>query len=46
MGKVTGYYKEECARYGWQPEPHQIIYRANILIAASPNSPVRSAANW
>src|SRR6266404_4911028 len=33
MGKVTGYYKEECARYGWQPEPHQIIYRANILIA-------------
>ena len=23
MGKVTGYYKEECARYGWQPEPHQ-----------------------
>ena len=33
MGKVTGYYKQECARYGWQPEPHQIIYRANILIA-------------
>jgi hypothetical protein len=25
MGRVTGYYKEECARYGWQPEPHQII---------------------
>src|SRR5207248_11292796 len=23
MGKVTGYYKEECARHGWQPEPHQ-----------------------
>src|SRR6266852_8845419 len=22
MGKVTGYYKEECARYGWRPEPH------------------------
>jgi len=33
MGKVTGYYKQECARYCWQPEPHQIIYRANILIA-------------
>jgi Luciferase-like monooxygenase len=33
MGRVTGYYKEECARHGWQPEPHQIIYRANILIA-------------
>jgi hypothetical protein len=33
MGKVTGYYKDQCARYGWQPEPHEIIYRANILIA-------------
>jgi alkanesulfonate monooxygenase SsuD/methylene tetrahydromethanopterin reductase-like flavin-dependent oxidoreductase (luciferase family) len=33
MAKVTGYHKEECARYGWQPEPHQIIHRANILIA-------------
>jgi alkanesulfonate monooxygenase SsuD/methylene tetrahydromethanopterin reductase-like flavin-dependent oxidoreductase (luciferase family) len=33
MGKVTGYYKQECARWGWQPEPHQIVYRANILIA-------------
>jgi alkanesulfonate monooxygenase SsuD/methylene tetrahydromethanopterin reductase-like flavin-dependent oxidoreductase (luciferase family) len=32
MGKVTGYYKEECRHYGWQPEPHQIIYRANIVI--------------
>jgi alkanesulfonate monooxygenase SsuD/methylene tetrahydromethanopterin reductase-like flavin-dependent oxidoreductase (luciferase family) len=35
MGKVTGYYKEECRHYGWQPEPHQIVYRANILIAAT-----------
>jgi hypothetical protein len=33
MGKVTGYYKDQCALYGWEPEPHQIIYRANILIA-------------
>src|SRR6516164_9406433 len=32
MGRVTGYYKQECALYGWQPEPHQIIYRANIVI--------------
>jgi hypothetical protein len=30
MGRVTGYYKEQCARHGWQPEPHQIIYRANM----------------
>ena len=29
---MTGYYKQECARWGWQPEPHQIIYRANIVI--------------
>jgi hypothetical protein len=21
MGRVTGYYKEQCARNGWQPEP-------------------------
>jgi hypothetical protein len=33
MGKATGYYNDQCARYGWKPEPHQIIYRANILIA-------------
>src|SRR6202007_2914235 len=33
MGRVTGYYKQECGRWGWQPERHQIIYRANILIA-------------
>src|ERR1700745_1299189 len=29
MGRVTGYYKEQRASHGWQPEPHQIIYRAN-----------------
>jgi hypothetical protein len=30
MGEVTGYYKDQCARYGWEPEPHQIVYRANF----------------
>jgi alkanesulfonate monooxygenase SsuD/methylene tetrahydromethanopterin reductase-like flavin-dependent oxidoreductase (luciferase family) len=35
MGKVTGYYKQECARWGWQREGHQIVYRANTLIAES-----------
>src|SRR5207248_865368 len=25
MGKVTGYYKKQCARWGWQPEPHEIV---------------------
>jgi alkanesulfonate monooxygenase SsuD/methylene tetrahydromethanopterin reductase-like flavin-dependent oxidoreductase (luciferase family) len=33
MGKVTAYYREQCARHDWQPEPHEIIYRANIVIA-------------
>jgi alkanesulfonate monooxygenase SsuD/methylene tetrahydromethanopterin reductase-like flavin-dependent oxidoreductase (luciferase family) len=33
VAKATRYYREECARYGWQPAPEQIIYRANILLA-------------
>ena len=33
MAKATGHYRNECARYGWEPKPEQIIYRANILIA-------------
>ena len=33
MGKATGYYREQCARYGWQPGPEQIIFRANIVLA-------------
>jgi alkanesulfonate monooxygenase SsuD/methylene tetrahydromethanopterin reductase-like flavin-dependent oxidoreductase (luciferase family) len=33
VGKATGYYREQCAQYGWQPVPDQIIYRANILLA-------------
>jgi alkanesulfonate monooxygenase SsuD/methylene tetrahydromethanopterin reductase-like flavin-dependent oxidoreductase (luciferase family) len=32
MGKVTSYYREQCARYGWQPERDQIIFRANIVL--------------
>ena len=46
MGKVTGYYKEECARHGWQPEPHQIIYRANILIAETGEKAQRALAHY
>src|ERR1700730_9629803 len=46
MGKVTGYYKEECARYGWQPEPHQIIYRANILIAETGEKAQQALAQY
>src|SRR5215813_7373304 len=33
VGKATRYYREECARLGWQPGPDQIVYRANILLA-------------
>ena len=33
MRKATQYYREQCAQYGWQPTPEQILYRANILIA-------------
>src|SRR5215472_5892400 len=33
VAKATRYYREECARHGWQPTPEQIIYRANILLA-------------
>ena len=33
MGKATGYYRDECARHGWEPEAEQIIFRANIILA-------------
>jgi len=35
MSTVTRYYREQCALYGWEPTPEQIIYRANILVADS-----------
>jgi alkanesulfonate monooxygenase SsuD/methylene tetrahydromethanopterin reductase-like flavin-dependent oxidoreductase (luciferase family) len=33
IAKVTRFYRDACARCGWQPVPEQIIYRANILLA-------------
>jgi alkanesulfonate monooxygenase SsuD/methylene tetrahydromethanopterin reductase-like flavin-dependent oxidoreductase (luciferase family) len=33
VGKATRYYREQCARYGWQPSPEQIVYRANMIVA-------------
>jgi alkanesulfonate monooxygenase SsuD/methylene tetrahydromethanopterin reductase-like flavin-dependent oxidoreductase (luciferase family) len=33
VGKATRYYREQCARHGWQPAPEQILYRANMLLA-------------
>ncbi len=35
VSKSTRYYREECARRGWEPTPEQMLYRANILIAES-----------
>ena len=35
VAKATRYYREQCAQYGWQPAPEQIIYRANILLAGT-----------
>lgn len=34
-GSAIRYYREQCAQFGWQPAPEQIVYRANILIAES-----------
>jgi alkanesulfonate monooxygenase SsuD/methylene tetrahydromethanopterin reductase-like flavin-dependent oxidoreductase (luciferase family) len=33
--KATRYYRDQCAAEGWEPEPEQIVYRANICIAAT-----------
>jgi alkanesulfonate monooxygenase SsuD/methylene tetrahydromethanopterin reductase-like flavin-dependent oxidoreductase (luciferase family) len=46
MGRVTGYYKQECARWGWQPEPHQIIYRANIVIGETDEKAQQALAQY
>ena len=32
MAKSTRYYREQCARYGWEPGPDDIIYRANMIL--------------
>jgi len=35
MGKATRYYREQCARHGWEPTPEQILYRANMLVTGT-----------
>jgi len=32
VGKATRYYREQCARHGWEPSPDQIVYRANMAL--------------
>src|SRR5580692_118572 len=41
MGKATGYYREQCALHGWAPEPDQIIFRANIILAETDDAAQR-----
>ena len=33
VARATRYYREQCARYGWEPSPEQIVYRANMIVA-------------
>src|ERR671927_641884 len=32
MAQATGYYRERCAEYGWEPGPDDIIYRCNMIL--------------
>jgi alkanesulfonate monooxygenase SsuD/methylene tetrahydromethanopterin reductase-like flavin-dependent oxidoreductase (luciferase family) len=32
MGQATGHYRQQCAQYGWEPGPDDIIYRANMIL--------------
>jgi alkanesulfonate monooxygenase SsuD/methylene tetrahydromethanopterin reductase-like flavin-dependent oxidoreductase (luciferase family) len=33
VSQAMRYYRAQCALYGWEPTPEQIIYRGNILLA-------------
>ena len=33
MAKSTGYYRQRCAEYDWEPGPDDIIWRANMILA-------------
>jgi alkanesulfonate monooxygenase SsuD/methylene tetrahydromethanopterin reductase-like flavin-dependent oxidoreductase (luciferase family) len=35
MAKSTGYYRQRCTEYGWEPEADDIIWRANMILAES-----------
>jgi alkanesulfonate monooxygenase SsuD/methylene tetrahydromethanopterin reductase-like flavin-dependent oxidoreductase (luciferase family) len=32
MARATGYYRRQCAAYGWTPGPDDIIYRCNMIL--------------
>jgi alkanesulfonate monooxygenase SsuD/methylene tetrahydromethanopterin reductase-like flavin-dependent oxidoreductase (luciferase family) len=32
MARATGFYRQQCAQYGWTPGRDDIIYRANMIL--------------
>jgi alkanesulfonate monooxygenase SsuD/methylene tetrahydromethanopterin reductase-like flavin-dependent oxidoreductase (luciferase family) len=32
VAQLMGYYKQECAKQGWEPSPDQLLYRAFIAV--------------
>ena len=46
MGKATGYYREQCAGYGWQPDADQIIFRANMILAETDEAAQQTLAAY
>jgi alkanesulfonate monooxygenase SsuD/methylene tetrahydromethanopterin reductase-like flavin-dependent oxidoreductase (luciferase family) len=45
MRQATHHYREQCALYGWEPTPEQIIYRGNILLAET-DAVAQEALEW
>ncbi len=39
MAKSTGYYRQRCTEYGWEPGPDDIIYRANMILGDTDEPP-------
>jgi alkanesulfonate monooxygenase SsuD/methylene tetrahydromethanopterin reductase-like flavin-dependent oxidoreductase (luciferase family) len=31
-GDLVGFYRSECVKYGWEPQPDQILYRAYVSV--------------
>jgi alkanesulfonate monooxygenase SsuD/methylene tetrahydromethanopterin reductase-like flavin-dependent oxidoreductase (luciferase family) len=32
VAQMTGHYKQECARHGWEPSPEQLLYRCFVAV--------------
>jgi alkanesulfonate monooxygenase SsuD/methylene tetrahydromethanopterin reductase-like flavin-dependent oxidoreductase (luciferase family) len=35
IARAARYYRDACERHGWQPQPEQLVYRANVLLAST-----------